>query len=202
MTDKQIAALLKSCRADLRKTREGYVSHPDGPHWRVAMPKLAQAIKELERPAVPALGPVLEDGLDMLLMAPTHNTDGVPHYPAFDTGFGQAGRWVLAPEALTVTRQSGAVGGDAVYATGASRIDYWIGHIAPAPATGRTFRKGERISRIADQSGTDHVHWGLDARALIGKDLLYGRNGDGPDYTWGAPTIGAQLATGIARGSV
>jgi hypothetical protein len=162
------------------------------------MPKLNKAITELERPAVPALGPVLEDGLDILLLSPTHNTDGVPHHPAFDTGFGQAGRWVIAPEKLTVTAQSGAMGGDAVFASGVSGIGYWIGHISPAPSTGRTFRKGERISRIANQAATDHVHWGLDVRALIGTDLLYGREGNGPDYTWGAPTIGAQLAKGLA----
>jgi hypothetical protein len=197
MTEKQLAALLKSCRADLRKTREGYTTHPDGPWWSKAMPKLDQAIKSLERPPVPSLGPVLEDGLDVLLMAPTHNTDGVPHHPAFDTGFGQAGRWVLAPERLSVTKQSGAQGGDAFYGAGASGLLYWFGHITPAPPTGRTFKKGERISRIADQSGTDHVHLGIDARKLIGKDLLYGRDGDGPDYTWGAPTIGAQLARGM-----
>jgi hypothetical protein len=196
MTDKQLAALLKSCRADLKKTREGYVTHHDGPWWSKAMPKLDTAIKWLERPAVPPLGPVLEDGLDILLLAPTHNTDGVPHHPAFDTGFGQAGRWVIAPEKLTVTRQSNALGGDAVFAAGVSGIDYWIGHISPAPGTGRTFRKGERLARIANQAATDHVHWGLDVRRLIGKDLLYGANGNGPDYTWGSPTIGAQLARG------
>jgi hypothetical protein len=145
---------------------------------------------------VPALGPVLEDGLDILLLAPTHNTDGVPHHPAFDTGFGQAGRWVIAPEKLTVTQQSNALGGDAVFAAGVSGIDYWIGHISPAPGTGRTFRKGERLSRIANQAATDHVHWGLDVRRLIGRDLAYGANGNGPDYTWGSPTIGAQLARG------
>jgi hypothetical protein len=197
VTDKQLAALLKSCRADLKKTREGYVTHPDGTWWSKAMPKLDRAIKELQVPPVPALGPVLENGLDILLLACTHNTDGVAHHPAFDTGFGQAGRWVIAPERLTITRQSGAMGGDAVFALGASHIDYWIGHITPAPATGTTFAKGARIARIANQSATDHVHWGLDVRPLIGRDLLYGANGNGPDYTWGAPTIGAQLTRGM-----
>lgn len=197
MTDNELLRLLKSARADFKKTREGYVTHPDGTWWKRGMPKLDKAIKSLELPPVPQLGPVLEDGLPMLLMAPTHNTDGVPNYPAFDTGFGQAGRWILAPEFLTVTRQSGAAGGDAVYATGRSGIDYWIGHIGVAPATGRTFRKGEQIARIADQAGTDHVHWGLDTRPLTGRTLLYGRNGNGPDYTWGSPTIGAQLAAAL-----
>jgi hypothetical protein len=198
MTDKQLADLLKSCRSDLRKTLEGYVTHPNGPQWAKAMPKLDKAIQSLETPPVPALGPVLEDGLAMLLMSPTHNTDGVPNYPAYDTGFGQAGRWILAPEFLTVTQQSGAVGGDAVYATGRSKIKYWIGHLTPAPVTGKTFAKGARIARIADQAGTDHVHWGLDVRPLTGQSLKYGANGNGPDYSWGSPTIGAQLTKMLA----
>jgi hypothetical protein len=198
MTDKQIAALLVSCRADLRKTVEGYKTHPNGTWWARAMPKLDKAIKELAPPPVPALGPVLEDGMEILLLAPTHNTDGVPHHPAFDTGFGQAGRWIIAPEFLTITRQSGAAGGDAVFAKGKSRIEYWIGHISPAPANDQTFQKGARIARIADQSGTDHVHWGLDVRPLTGQSLAYGANGNGPDYTWGSPTIGAQLQKMLA----
>lgn len=197
MTNRQIAALLRSCRADLRKTREGFVTHPDGPRWRAAMPKLDKAIVQLTRPAVvvPNLGPVLEDGLAMLLQAPTHNTDGVPNYPAYDTGFGQAGRWIIAPEALVITRQSSAMGGDAVFARGTSKIEYWIGHLTPAPATGTRFAKGAKIAKIANQAATDHVHWGLDVRALThGVGLKYGANGDGPDYTYGSPTIGAQLA--------
>lgn len=194
MTDKQRAELVRAMWRDLRQTREGYVTHPDGPHWNAAERKRDLLLKDLQGPKVPALGPVLEDGLAMLLHAPTHNTDGVPGYPAFDTGFGMAGRWVIAPEPLEIIRQSGAAGGDAVYARGASKIEYWIGHIGVAPATGRTFRKGERISRIADQRATDHVHWGVNTVPLTGKALLYGANGNGPDYSWGAPTIGAQLA--------
>jgi hypothetical protein len=193
MTDKQIAALLVSARADLKKTVEGYKTHPNGTWWAKAMPKLDRAIRELSVPPVPALGPILEGDQSMLMYSPTHNTDGVPGYPAFDAGFGQAGRWILAPEAITVTRQSGAQGGDAVFATGASRIEYWIGHIGAAPATGTKFAKGARIARIADQAGTDHVHWGLDTKPLTGQNLKYGRNGDGPDYTYGSPTIGVQL---------
>lgn len=195
MTDRQRLALCKQIRADYRHTAEGYLTHPNGPQWVKVEAGMARLIRDLERKPVPSLGPVLEDGLDMLLQAPTHNTDGVPHYPAYDTGFGQAGRWVIAPEMLTVTQQSGALGGDAFYASGRSGISYWVGHISPAPATGRQFRKGERISRVANQSGVDHVHWGLDVRKLTGGvGLKYGANGNGPDYTWGSPTIGAQLA--------
>ena len=198
MTDKQIANAVRSMRADWRKTERGYREDPSGPNWRNVERKCEALLVQLEKQPVPALGPVLEDGLSILLLAPTHNTDGVPNHPAFDTGFGQAGRWVLAPELLTVQRQSGAQGGDAFYALGKSGIGYWIGHIGISPATGKTFGKGERMARIADQSGTDHVHVGMDGRPLIGKNLLYGANGNGPDYTWGSPTIGAQLAKGMA----
>lgn len=198
MTDRQRATLLRAALADFRKTREGYVTHPNGPYWQAGMEKANRLLKDLQPPAIPQLGPVLEDGLAMLLQAPTHNTDGVPGYPAYDTGFGQAGRWIIAPEPLTITRQSGAVGGDAVYARGKSKIEYWVGHLTPAPATGTTYAKGARIARIADQSGTDHVHWGLDVRPLTGQSLKYGANGNGPDYTWGSPTIGAQLTAMLA----
>lgn len=198
MTNRQLADLLKSCRGDLRHTLEGYVTHPDGPNWRLAMGKLNRAIKALEVPPVPNLGPVLEDGLAMLLQAPTHNTDGVPFYPAYDTGFGQAGRWIIAPEYLTITRQSSSAGGDAVFARGRSKIEYWIGHLTPAPPTGATFQKGAKIARIANQTHTDHVHWGLDVRPLTGQSLKYGANGNGPDYTYGSPTIGAQLTRMLA----
>lgn len=194
MTDKQRDALLRSAMADLRKTEEGYKDNPNGPNWENAFRKLNQLQQDLGRPPVPALGPVLEgDARAMLAYAPTHNTDGVPGYPAFDAGFGQAGRWVLAPEKITIQRQSGAQGGDAVFARGQSGIDYWIGHITPAPANGTVFLKGAKISRIANQVATDHVHWGLDVRPLTGQSLKYGRDGNGPDYTYGSPAIGIQL---------
>ena len=195
MTNSQRAALVRSMWADLRKTEKGYKpTNGTGPNWESAAHKRDLLLADLTKPGVPSLGPVLEDGLDMLLMAPTHNTDGVPFHPAFDTGFGQAGRWVIAPERLTITKQSGAMGGDAVFARGVSKIEYWIGHISPAPTNGKVFAKGARIARIANQAATDHVHWGLDVRPLTGQTLRYGANGNGPDYTWGSPTIGAQLA--------
>ena len=198
MNDRQRAALLRAALKDFRQTREGYTTHPNGPHWQAGMEKANRLLKDLQPPPIPQLGPVLEDGLAMLLQAPTHNTDGVPFYPAYDTGFGQAGRWILAPEALVITRQSSAMGGDAVFARGASSIEYWIGHLSPAPSTGTKFAKGAKIARIADQAGTDHVHWGLDVRPLTGQSLKYGRDGNGPDYTWGSPTIGAQLTAMLA----
>jgi hypothetical protein len=124
----------------------------------------------------------------------THNTDGVDGslYPACDEGW-MAGLWVVAPEDMTVTGQSGAQGADAFYARGASRLEYWVGHIIRAPSTFVRLKRGQRISPIAFIPGADHVHWGINAIPLIGKDLLYGRNGRGPDYTFGSPTVGRQL---------
>jgi hypothetical protein len=78
MTDKQIAALLVSARADLRKTLEGYVTHPDGPWWSKAMPKLDKAIQELTKAPVPSLGPVLE-GDQSMLMYVDHSVLDRPH---------------------------------------------------------------------------------------------------------------------------
>lgn len=197
MTDRQRDTLLRAAMADLRKTTEGYT--PAGVHWRRAFDKLNRLHVDLAPPPIPKLGPVTENGLAMLLFAPTHMTSGVG-FPAFDTGFGQAGRWVIAPEAIVVTRDSSAQGGDAFYATGASGIKYWVGHIARAPAVGTKLRKGQRISTIAAipaSQGGPHTHWGIDARPLIGTHLAWGANGNGPPYTYGAPTIGAQLKKGL-----
>lgn len=111
MNDRQRAALLRSALSDFRKTEKGYKENPNGPNWQAGMEKCNRLLKDLQPPPIPQLGPVLEDGLAMLLQAPTHNTDGVPGYPAYDTGFGQAGRWIIAPEELVITRQSNALGG-------------------------------------------------------------------------------------------
>jgi hypothetical protein len=138
------------------------------------------------------------NGLSVLLFAPTHETSGLfavtgSHYPAFDSEFGQIGRWVIAPEAMTVTKDSSSQGGDAFYATGASGLRWWFGHLGTVPAKGTRLRKGQRIGRIASIA-RPHVHVGIDARSLIGHDLRWGANGNGPPYTYGSPTVGAQLA--------
>lgn len=148
---------------------------------------------------VPPLGPIVAGDKTVLLHQLTHNTDGVPGYPAFDTGFSRAGVAVLAPEPLVVTKQSGAQGGDAFYATGVSSLRYWFGHVAWSPPTGAHFRKGQMMSRIANQPAghVDHVHLGIDAKPLIGKSLLYGANGHGPDYTEGSPAVGIQLKAAL-----
>ena len=201
MTNKQRDNLLLSAVTDLKKTTAGYRENPTGINWRTALGKLDRLHHDLARPPVPALGPVVSNGLSMLLFAPTHETSGLfkvtgSHYPAFDSEFGQIGRWVIAPEAMTVTRDSSAQGGDAFYATGVSGLKYWCGHIGKAPVKGTKLKKGQRIGQIASIA-RPHVHWGVDARPLTGRDLTWGRDGDGPNYTFGAPTIGAQLAKAL-----
>jgi hypothetical protein len=179
----------------LKQTEKGY--DPRAPRWKDAMAKIDRVEANLAKPPVPNLGPVIYGSKPILLESPTHNTDGLfqrtgSEYPAFDFGW-IAGMEVLAPENLTVTDQSSAMGADAFYATGVSGLKYWFGHIVKAPATGVRFEKGNMLSRIALIPGADHGHLGIDARTLIGKDLKWGRNGNGPDYTFGAPTIGVQL---------
>lgn len=139
---------------------------------------------------VPDLGPIYRGGRSLLLQDLTHETGGVPGYPAFDDGW-KAGRAVIAPERILVTQQSGAQGGDAFYCRGDSTIEYWIGHVVTAPATGTRFRKGATLGTIANipyYDGGPHVHTGIDAKPLIGHELVHKTN-----YTHGAPTVGEQI---------
>lgn len=188
----------------LKETEKGY--DPQAPRWQKAMAIIDDVEAELHRTPVPNLGPVLKGDKSLLLWVPTHQTDGLfrgtgSHYPAFDSGFGQVGRTIVAPERLKVRRQSSAAGADAFYATGVSKIEYWFGHLVRAPATGTWFDQGDSmgvIARIAMSDGGPHFHTGLDCRKLIGKDLKWGRRGNGPDYTFGSPTYGQQLAKELA----
>jgi len=188
----------------LKATTKGY--DPFAPNWRAAMKLIDGVEAQLHQPPVPNLGPVVRGDKSVLLWAPTHNTDGVKRrtgsdYPAFDSAFGEVGAVVVAPERLKVTRQSSAQGADAFYATGVSGLRYWFGHIVSSPATGTWVDKGQRISvvaRIAAADGGPHLHLGIDARNVIGRELRWGRNGRGPDYTFGSPTIGKQLAAALA----
>lgn len=171
---------------------------------------LAWTVPVIPKPIpVPDLGPLYRDGASVLLHQLTHNTDApadpsdsaydlAEFYPAYDDGW-IAGRWVLAVEDLVVTKASSARPGDAFYATGKSRLRYWYGHLIQAPSVGREFRKGEVVGAIAYQpNGSSHVHLGIDARPLIGHRLLFGANGNGPDYTYGSPTVGVQLREALS----
>lgn len=202
-----LGAALAKAHGILKETEHGY--DPHAPRWREAMELIDGVEEELRRPPVPDLGPILRGDKSVLLWVPTHDTDGLDftgsQYPAFDSGFSQPGRTVIAPERMRVRRQSGAAGADAFYATGISTIEWWIGHIVKAPATGRWLNRGDVIStiaRIAASQGGPHLHTALDCRKLIGRDLLYGgqkKPSDRPrDYTFGSPTIGVQLAKALA----
>lgn len=189
----------------LKETEKGY--DPTAPRWREAMERIDDVEQALHRRPVPNLGPVLKGDKSVLLWVTTHQTAGLhkltgSYYPAFDSGFGQVGRAIVAPERLRVRRQSSAAGADAFYATGlGSLIEWWFGHLVSAPATGRVFERGEQmgtIARIAQSDGGPHFHAGLDCRKLIGHDLKWGRNGNGPDYTFYKHTIGQQLALELA----
>lgn len=184
----------------LKKTEVGYTA--TAPRWKSAIKLIDSVEQDLQGSGVPNLGPVVLGEKSLLLCFLTHETAGLykrtgSHYPAVDTGW-TAGERVIAPESLIVTRQSSARGADAFYATGKSGLKYWIGHINKAPATGTKFLKGEVMCRIAIIPGADHLHWGIDARGLVHRDLRWGRRGNGPDYTYGSPTVGQQLAALLA----
>ena len=140
---------------------------------------------------VPDLGPLYIGGASVLNHQLTHNTDGISYYPAYDDGW-VYGRTVLAVEDMIVTKASSATPGDACYVTGRSKLKYWYGHLITAPSVGREFKKGQAFGNIANQRAP-HVHLGIDARDLCGRTLLYGARGNRPDYTYGSPTVGAQL---------
>lgn len=153
---------------------------------------------------VPDLGPLYQGGASVLYHSLTHNTDGPSDpsdsaydlsefYPAFDDGW-IGGRTIWAVENLTVIKASSSSPGDAFFALGRSKIRWWYGHLRYAPSVGRTFRKGDAVGQILSQSGgKSHVHLGMDTRLLIGHRLLYGATGNGPDYTYGSPTVVTQL---------
>jgi len=197
MTDRELQALLKSARADFKKTLEGYVTHPNGPHWARGMPKLDRAIKSLDTVPVPKLGPVKPNGLDVLLHALTHNTDGFEGvWPAFDDTLVSVGTPVVAPEACTVIDHTGSDGGVGFKVRGTSKIVHLFLHCSSRPPLGASYAKGARLStvaRIRPDQGGPHIHYALDTRPLVKVWLKYGRDGNGPDYTYGSPTIGAQL---------
>jgi hypothetical protein len=154
---------------------------------------LAWSVPVIPKPnPVPDLGPLYYGGASVLNHQLTHNTDGIPYYPAYDDGW-IGGRTVLAVEDMIVREASSSNPGDAFYGAGKSKIDYWYGHLIVAPSVGRQFRKGEAVGRIYYQGSKSHVHLGVNARNLIGHDLLYGAHGNGPDYSYGSATVGTQL---------
>lgn len=203
MTEKQRLALLREALDYLEKTKQGHVQWVaegrTGPHWKAAMTDLKKLEKDLLPTPEPPLGPIRRGGKSLLAYQLTHNTDGIPLYPAFDDNWG-AGAISIAPEALVViSPYTSSNPGAAFYARGASKIEYWIGHLTRSPRIGTKFVKGQEIGRSVAQTGAEHTHWGINVEALLGpgKQLLYGKDGHGPDYTYGSPSIGAQLRTAL-----
>jgi hypothetical protein len=150
---------------------------------------------------MPDLGPLYAGGPSLLDYAPTHSTSNIPLFPAFDTAF-KAGMPIMAPETITVdTKDSSAYPGEALYATGNSGLRYWFGHLDKDWPLGTRIAKGAVIARVLDHNigGGPHVHVGVNVERLLGsgQQLKWGRYGNGPNYTWGSPTIREQLAAAL-----
>jgi len=202
MNDKQRLELLRDAKKELMLTKQGFQQWDEnhvGTHWPTAMRKLERLEEDLLPNPLPPLGPIRRGGKSLLLYQLTHNTDGIPLYPAFDDNWG-SGSISIAPEPMVViTPYTSANPGAAFYARGASKLEYWIGHLTRSPSIGTRFVKGQEIGRSVAQTGAEHTHWGINAEAFLGAghQLRYGRNGNGPDYTTGAPAIGVQLRNAL-----
>jgi hypothetical protein len=198
MTDRQRAQLLATARRHLARTTQGHVQYAKtgkGSEWKAALAALDRLEADLApKTKVPNLGPVVSGGVALLLQDLTHPTGGLDGYPALDDGFGHPGLAVIAPEPLEVTRQSsarrrdGTANGKAFYATGASGLRYWFGHVDAAPPVGAKFKKGAKLAAISADHEAPHLHVGINAKNLIGRELAHHDN-----YTHGAEKIGLQL---------
>lgn len=205
MTDKQRLTLLRSARDSLERTEVGFVEFDEtgrGSNWRTAMNRLHKLERDLlaatSPPSWADIGSFTKNGPSVLDMSPTHNTDGLPTFVGIDTAWG-AGTSVYAPEPITIdTKDSSANPGEAFYATGKSRVRYWIAHLDRDHPLGKTFATGAFLGKTVPTTigGGPHAHIGVNVEAFLGKGkiLKYGRNGNGPDYTLGSPTVRAQLA--------
>jgi hypothetical protein len=146
------------------------------------------------------IGPIVKGDRSLLDHSLTHNSDGIPLFPAVDLAWG-VGIAMIAPEACVVdTKDTSANPGEALYLTGASRLRYWLAHLDRDHPLGARFAKGALLGRTINQAGADHGHVGVNGEAYLGKgrQFLYGRNGNGPDYTVGAPTLRHQLTDALA----
>lgn len=189
MTDRKRAQLVKRARLLLQE---------DPPKIGRALDTLRLLLLDLDPPkpeGVPNLGPVIAGGRSILREDLTHATDGVPGYTAFDTGIGRPGLAVIAPEQVTVTkigqfvRRDGSPNGRSVYATGRSGLRYVFGHLENVPKVGAKIGKGGRVGTISPNHEAPHLHLGIDARPLIGRELDHHA-----DYTHGGAPLGEQLA--------
>jgi hypothetical protein len=158
----------------------------------VSIRLMEQAASGPPAPQLPALGAVCVGGQPVLAQDLTHATSGLPFYPAFDDAFG-AGRTVIAPEPLVVTRAGTSKPGVSFFADGASGCRWWFGHLVSPLEPGRRFAKGDRVGTtcVNQIGGGPHVHVGLNVERLwgTGRQLLHHTS-----YTHGAPLVGTQLA--------
>jgi len=200
MNDQQRLTLLNAAIKELKLTKEGFPKKlVPGTHWANAMPKLNKLAADLKpdpKPVIPIFGPVYNGGDSLLHYQLTHETSNIDYYPAFDTAFSE-GMAILAPEPLLVSRSSSSKPGLAFYAIGSWKLKYWFGHLDRTHAAGKRFKKGELIGRVCHNNvgGGPHCHIGINVEELMGRNhqLKYGKNGNGPNYTFGSPNIGKQI---------
>ena len=195
MTNKERVAAIRRARRHLQDA-DGY--RPNGTHYR-EIDKILNALEAefVLKPKWADIGAVTKGGASLLDMALTHNTTGIPLFPAVDLAWG-AGVAMYAPEAVTVdTKDTHSNPGEALYLTGRSGMRYWFAHIDRDYPLGTKFAKGAFLGKTVDTSkgGGPHGHVGVNGEVFLGKgkQFKYGRDGDGPDYTLGAPTVRNQL---------
>jgi murein DD-endopeptidase MepM/ murein hydrolase activator NlpD len=139
----------------------------------------------------PALGPLEKGGASLLDFALSHDTSGIPLYPATDTVWTK-GTTVIAPEDLKVTKASSSKPGCAFYAEGVSGCRYWFGHLTSALPVGTTVKKGKKIGVVGAFSGyTPHLHVGFNVEKILGKGKEF-KHGNNYSVS-GIPTIRKQF---------
>lgn len=156
-----------------------------------------KAGSQLPETPVPDLGPLWNGGLSLLDHDLTHPTSSIDYYPALDDAFEQ-GRVIIAPEKIVVHKwDTSARPGEAFYAIGESKIQYWFGHLDRDHPIGTAFGRGAMIGRVAPNNvgGGPHVHAGINVENLFGTKFQLEHH---TDYTHGAPTIGEQLVKLLA----
>lgn len=166
--------------------------------------KLRYRLFKVPKPPPPKwadIGPVVKNGPSVLKHDPTHKTDEIPLFIAFDTAFA-AGLEIIAPEDMVVdTKLTSANPGEAFYATGVSGIRWWIAHHDKQWPLGTRLLKGAPVGRVIPTTigGGAHCHVAMNVEALLGKgkQLKYGKTGNGPDYSHGSPTVGVQLESAL-----
>ena len=188
MTDKERAALLKSARADLHKTREGYVTHPNGPWWELAEGKLDRLQKDLLGPKPPSLVYPIASPDFHVIEGGLHETAGVNGNWAIDF-ICKAGLGIVAVEDAVITRFSGHdPSDDSADAQGIYGWSTWYrtpagyqyfathqGRRYPTLRVGMSVKAGDLIGFVGDQRyRADHLHLGVtspkgeaDAKARI-----------------------------------